>query len=331
MRAITCRTLSDDGTGLDLAEVPEPTLAAGEVEIEVTVAAVTPADRMLCAGQYYFDRPPTFIPGLAGVGVVSRHGPGLYGRLLVGRRVFFAPGYARDGAWAQRAVADAATVVPLWGATSDEQAVGMGNALTAIGLIQTARELRSEGVVVNAAAGNLAGLIATRCAQVGMAVVGIVRSEQQAESLRASGMETVLVQGHPSFHAELEAAAARVGARVLLDSLGGGASVGMMSALPPHATNLVIGHLSREPMAFDALSLLLGRGLTVRAFGISEWMDGLSFPGVLWAAHHAQQLVRSTRMEVANEVGLQGLLTDYVALGKGASAGRTLVFPGRSS
>lgn len=327
MRAIVAETLGEDGEGLAIRDVPRPVPARGEVSIEVGVASFTPADRMLCAGRYYFHRDPAFIPGLTGVGVVVGHDAGLYGRYLAGRRVFFAPGYARDGAWSEWSIADANTVVPV-ASLSDDDAVGLGNALTAVGLVETVRSLGSAAVVVNAAAGNLAGLIATQCAAVGLGFIGVVRSSAQARALRSAGIDAVFVQGQADFAAELTAAADRAGARVLIDSLGGGASVSMMAALPLGSTSLVIGHLSRERMAFDALPLLLGRRLTVRAFGISEWMESQSFLGVLWAARQAQSIVKaSARMEVAHRVGLDAMVADFRKLAQGASAGRTLIYP----
>ena len=327
MRAIRNNSLLEDGEGLVVTDVPTPTPSAGELLVRVTVAAFTPADQMLCAGRYYFPRPAPFTPGLTGVGVVVAHNAGLYGRYLLGKRVFFAPGYERDGAWAEHALADANTVVPL-SDLDDDRGAGLGNALTAIGLVATARSSGATAVVVNAAAGNLAGLIATRCAQVGMAFIGVVRSDSQAASLRASGQDHVLVSSQADFQEALLSRASELGARVLIDSLGGGASVSMMQALPKDSTALVIGHLSRQTMTLDALPLLLGRRLTVRAFGVSEWMAGLSFFRVLGAARAAQALARSnSRMGVAHRVGLDQLLNDYQRYVGSASEGRTLVLP----
>ncbi|MFK7986578.1 MAG: zinc-binding dehydrogenase [Sandaracinaceae bacterium] len=328
MKAVVNTSLLPDGAGLAIQKVNVPELSRGEVLVRVRVSTVSPADHMLTEGGYYFPREAPFVPGLAAVGEIVDHRAGLYGRYLTGKRVFFAPGYERDGTWSEFAVADANAVVPL-GDLDDERAVSLGNALTAVGLVETARDLRGSGVVVNAAGGNLAGLIAERRKAVGMKMVAIVRKDEEVRDLQAAGAaEVVLNQTDADFAEQLESAADRLDARVLIDSLGGGASAGMMKALPRGSTVLVIGHLSRQPMTFDALPLLLGRSQTVRAFGLVEWMDGLSLPRLLLASRNAQALVRGhAAMPVRHRYSLEQLVERFTSATRGTSEGRTLVFP----
>ncbi len=329
MKAIMNNALLPQGAGLELIDAHMPTLKRGEVLIKVHLSCLSQADLLLVEGRYYFQRPAPFVPGLMGVGEVVEHRAGLLGRLLVGRRVFFSPGYERGGAWSEYAIADAMSALPLRG-LSEEAALGMGNAMTALGLVDTAAATKSQAILVNAAAGSLGGLIARAAQRAGLTFVGIVRSERQVAQLREAGVAHVLNQSEPEFLSRLESLSESLGARMLVDSLGGGASVEMMKAMPKGSTALVIGHLSQEPISFDGLPLLLGRGLTLRAFGVSEWLEARTLASRLRVAMSAQALLRAEQApRVQRRVSMQELVPSFFSYTRGTSEGMTIIEPAK--
>lgn len=327
MKALINTALSPDGQGLQLGDRPKPKPSRGEVLVRVRVSAINPADQLLAEGRYYFRREAPFVPGLLAVGEVVDHKAGLLGRALLGRRVFFTPGYERDGAWSEFALGDASTALPV-GSLSDDVAVNLGNSITAVGLVSTAVAARTSAIVVNAAAGNLGGLIAARAKQVGLNLVAIVRGDRQVRMLRQQGVEHVVDQKNEGFETQLGELAARLRARVLIDSLGGGASATMMGAMPKDSTVLVIGSLSGKPLAFDALPLLLGRRLTLRGFGISEWLAGKSLWTMWLTSRRAQGLLAAgAGTAVSRRVALDEVPAAFADVATNASDGKTLIYP----
>ncbi len=327
MKAIRNNALLPRGEGLELVDAPMPSPKRGEVLIKVSVSSLNPAEALLMEGRYYFQRPPPFVPGLMGIGEVVDHQAGWLGRSLKNRRVFFSPGYDRDGAWAEYAVADVMSAIPLRG-LPEETALGLGNAMTAIGLVETAASSGSKGIVVNAAAGSLGGLLAKAAQRAGLAYLGVVRRADQVAQLHDAGVTHVLNQTEADFFERLRALSESLGARVLIDSLGGGASVRMMEALPKGSTAIVIGHLSKEPISFEALPFLLGRGLTLRAFGVSEWMESQSLISKLRSTMKAQSMLRDeAEARIQRRVSMGELVRSFASFTEGTSEGKTLILP----
>src|SRR5436309_11961736 len=81
---------------------------------------INPSELMVVRGRY--GRLPQLpaTPGFEGVGVVEAAGPGLLGRLRLGRRVAVLNG--AGGNWQETVIVPARQVVPVPSALSDEQA-----------------------------------------------------------------------------------------------------------------------------------------------------------------------------------------------------------------
>jgi NADPH:quinone reductase len=85
-------------------DVPDPVRGAGEALVRIEAAALNPVELHIAAGRF-FDGPPEppYVPGVEAVGVVEE-GEGLAPGTRV-RVEFIHPGYGRDGALAELAVA----------------------------------------------------------------------------------------------------------------------------------------------------------------------------------------------------------------------------------
>ncbi|MGW1179063.1 NADP-dependent oxidoreductase [Kitasatospora sp. NPDC002543] len=116
MKAIGLEEFGDPDV-LRVLDLPEPQAGPGEVRIRVHAAAVNPTDVMLRRGGHAVrmpDRRPPFVPGMDAAGVIDQLGPGADGRLAVGQRVVAVVRFTgeRGGAYAERIVVPAASVVP---------------------------------------------------------------------------------------------------------------------------------------------------------------------------------------------------------------------------
>ena len=140
-----------------LREVPEPK-ADGARLVEVTGAALNPADLSIASGKFYAGSPPTpYVPGGEGIGRPLQNGK-------PGPRVFFRAALPH-GALAERAIAREEPV-PIPDGVPDGVAAALGTPgfPALLGLTKRAQLQKGETVLILAASGVL-GTIAIQVAR----------------------------------------------------------------------------------------------------------------------------------------------------------------------
>jgi NADPH:quinone reductase len=192
------------------AEVPEPRPGSGEALVRIHAAALNAVELHIWNGRF-FDGPPRppYVIGLEGVGVVEEGE-----RLSPGTRVrveYVHPGYGRDGALAEFAVApeepDAsdrasqASVAPIGDGLDDIEAAALGvPVFTALMCLERAQRagasLEGAHVLVTGATGAV-GLVAIQLAKLmGAArVVAAGRNPERLERARELGADTIVELG----------------------------------------------------------------------------------------------------------------------------------------
>jgi NADPH:quinone reductase len=192
------------------AEVPEPRRGPGEALVRIHAAALNPVELHIWNG-HFFDGPPRppYVIGLEGVGVVEEGE-----RLAPGTRVrveYVHPGYGRDGAVAEYAVApeepDAsdrasqASVAPIGNGLEDVEAAALGvPVFTALMCIERAQKagasLEGAHVLVTGATGAV-GQIAVQLAKLmGAArVIAAGRNTERLQRARALGADATVELG----------------------------------------------------------------------------------------------------------------------------------------
>jgi len=232
-----------------VAEVREPERRPGEALVRIRAAALNPVELHIWNG-HFFDGPPQppYVIGLEGVGVVmdgERFAPGTRVRVE-----FVHPGYGRDGAVAEYAVApeepDAserasqASVAAIGDSLSDTEAAALGvPVFTALMCLERAQRagasLQGAHVLVTAATGAV-GAVAVQLAKLmGAArVVAAGRNRERLERALSLGADATVELGDGVTAAELrdrfsEAAAGRLD--VALDPLWGNPARAAIDAL----------------------------------------------------------------------------------------------------
>jgi len=137
-----------------LGERPDPVASDGGLLIDVSTAALNPADLVYASGIRLKPSTP-FVPGIEAVGTAPD-----------GQRVYFSPARHPDGTFAERSVADADRVQPLADDISDELALCLGVAGTTAWLALTHQGgiQSGESVLVLGATGSV-GQIAVQAAK----------------------------------------------------------------------------------------------------------------------------------------------------------------------
>lgn len=230
---------------LSLKQAPIPEPAADEVLIRVEAAPINPSDLALLLGPADLSTArvggtadsPTFtatippkamsavgsradqsmVVGNEGAGVVVKAGANA--QALLGKTVAALGG----GMFSQYRVVKAAACLPLpEGTTPAEGASCFVNPLTALSMVENMRRENHTALVHTAAASNLGQMLNKICLKDGVPLVNIVRSAEQAATLRNIGARYVCDSTSPNFMAELTDAIAATGATLAFDAITGG-------------------------------------------------------------------------------------------------------------
>ena len=314
MRAV----FAEDGRGgVELKSVPVPQAVKGQVLVKMAAAPVNPSDLAVITNRSGRGREYPFPIGREGSGTVVASGGGLLANRLLGKRVAVA---ATGGAWADYNLVRAAHCLPLPGNVSLEQgSMALINPVTAVALLDIARTGRHRAVVSTAAAGQLGRMIHRLFEKKGVAVLHIVRREEQAELLKEMGARNVLVSATPEFNRDLENQSRTLKATLFLDAVGGQLTGQLMEAAPAGSTILIYGWLSGETLNFRPGRLINDR-IRIEGFFLGTWFRKTAPLKVLRLSRKALSLLES---DLRTEVGHKFLLSEVVSAVENALAHAT--------
>jgi NADPH2:quinone reductase len=317
------------------AEVPEPRRRAGEALVRIKTAALNPVELHIWNG-HFFDGPPRppYVIGLEGVGVVEEGE-----RLAPGTRVrveFVHPGYGRDGAVAEYAVApedpDAAdrasqaSVAPIGDELDDTAAAALGvPVFTALMCLERAQRagasLDGAHVLVTGATGAV-GLVAVQLAKLmGAArVVAAGRSSERLERALSLGADAAVELRSDDLRERFfDAADGRLD--VALDPLWGEPARAAIEALTHDGVYVSFGQAS-SPLAELSGIPLRNRRITLVGHS-GAWASPQERQAALARAHELAERGGSRLTLDTEELALEEIGAAWERLAR--SAGRRLV------
>ena len=317
------------------ADVPKPRRGPGEALVRVSAAALNPVELHIWNG-HFFDGPPRapYVIGLEGIGVVEEGE-----RLAPGTRVrveYVHPGYGRDGAVAEYAVApeepDAsdrasqASVAPIGDALGDTEAAALGvpvfTAMMCLERAQRAGALLEGSYILVTAATGAVGMIAIQLAKkLGAThVVAAGRNPERLERTLELGADAAVELDPGLGPAELRArfAEAAGGALdVVLDPLWGDPARAAIDALTANGVYVSFGQAASPVAELSGIPLRNRRVTLVGHSG--AWATPQQRQDALARAH---ELAGPLTLD-ADEVGLEDIGDAWERLAR--SAGRRLV------
>ncbi|MGJ8669007.1 MAG: zinc-binding dehydrogenase [Oceanococcus sp.] len=244
-RRLVSKVRSDAVLELSIETTDIPSCADDEVLVRVEAAPLNPSDQAVMfafadlstARQSGNDSAPVIeadIPkrampmlktrigksmpiGNEGAGTVIATGAKTQG--LLGKTVATMAG----GMYSEFRMAKAKDCLPVApGVSADQAASSVVNPMTALCMTEVMRREGHTALIHTAAASNLGQMLNRICLADGIAIVNIVRKQEQANILKELGAEHICNSSEPSFMQDLSEAIAATGATLCFDATGGG-------------------------------------------------------------------------------------------------------------
>lgn len=224
---------------LVLAEVDDPTPAAGEILIDVVAAGVNRAD--LLQRQGFYDPPPGSCPypGLEVSGRISALGEGVEGwsvgaevcALLVG------------GGYAQQVVVPAGQVLPVPSGVSVLAAAALPEVVSTVwsNVFMTANLFPGETLLIHGGGSGIGTMAIQLAREIGARVAVTAGSQAKLDACRDLGADILINYREQDFVEELKVATDGAGADVILDVIGAKYLQRNLAAVATNGRIVVIG------------------------------------------------------------------------------------------
>ena len=283
-------TLSDLSPFVSLADVDKPTPSEGQVLVKVSLASVNPSDEMFIQGLYGQPRQEGAPAGFEGVGVVEASGGGAIADGINGLRVAFVavPGY---GTWAEYALADASTCIPLIDGVRDEDGAAMiVNPLTALAMFDIVKEVGEKAFVVSAGASQLCKLMISAAKDEGYRPIAIVRRDEQIDMLKELGAAHVLNSEADDFDKQLRAVLKEEKPQIFLDAVSNQLSANIFNAMGKRSRWVIYGKLDGDELpTITEPGQMIFQMKQIEGFWLTRWMTEKSMAEKMGAIQTAQK------------------------------------------
>ncbi|WP_086607802.1 NADPH:quinone oxidoreductase family protein [Erythrobacter donghaensis] len=218
MQALKVERLSDDLSGVTLADCPTPARAPGEVLVAVRAASLNFPDLLMTRGEYQFKPEVPFTSGLEFAGEVLEADPA--SGFAPGDRVM---GGNKTGAFAELACVPADKLSPIPRGMDFPAAAAMGAAYSTAftGLVEICGLSEGQWVLVHGASGGV-GLAACDLARaLGARVIATTGSPAKAERIAALARPEAVILAEGRFREQVAELTGGALADIVFDPVGG--------------------------------------------------------------------------------------------------------------
>lgn len=315
---------------LDLVETEVGDPAPGEVIVQVEATPINPSDLILLLGPIDLASirasadgtglraqvaagalasvsgriDQSLVPGNEGAGLVVAAGSG--GKELIGKRV----GMRGGGMYTQyRKLPVRDCMLLPEDATSADGASMFINPLTALCFIETMRVERHDALIHFAAASNLGQMLNRICIADDIPLINVVRTPEQAALLAAEGATCILDSSAEGFEARLTEAAAKSGATLCFDPIGGGRQASVALAAMEAAAAGSVSEYNRY--GTDILKQVYIYGLLDQAPTILDRWVGFAWSVGGWLLTHRLRQIGPERAKALQQRVVNELKTTF--------------------
>jgi NADPH:quinone reductase-like Zn-dependent oxidoreductase len=274
MKAIRFEQFGEPREVLKLVDLPEPEPGPNEVRVRMIASPINPSDLLVVRGRYGVLPELPATPGFEGVGVVEKAGPGLFGKLLKGKRV--AVLNQAGGNWAEKVVVPALRAIPAASDLPDEQVASFFvNPASVLAMVRHILRVPRGAWLLQSAAGSTLGKMIIRLGKVdGFKTLNVVRRHEAVAELKALGGDAVISSSDGPIDEQVRSLTGK-GVHYAIDPVGGEAGGQVFKSLGDDSHMLVYGLLSDEPICFDPRAMIAGKRV-IEGFWLGHWMQARS-------------------------------------------------------
>lgn len=307
-------------------EIPEPT--SNQVVVRIEAAPINPSDMWpmfgpadlakaeLNAEKNLLSAPvheqilpriksrldQTLPIGNEGAGVVVAAGDSAAAQALMGKTV----GVLTGSMYAEYCVVPVQACLPhKEGVTPRQAASSFVNPLTALSMVENMRMEGHTALVHTAAASSLGQMLNRICIAQDIALVNIVRNQEQADILKEIGAKIICDSSSATFHKDLYLAIEKIGATLAFDAIGGGQLASdILTAMEAVGTKDIVGfntygsELNKQIYVYGGLDM--GPTTLNRAYGMTWSISGWLLNRFL--ARLTPERMGQLRQQVADEI-----------------------------
>ncbi len=270
MKVIRFEQFGQPSEVLHEAEAPVPEPGPGEVLVRMIASPINPSDLLTVQGRYGVLPELPAVPGYEGVGVVEKAGPGLIGKLLVGRRVATLSQVGRN--WAEYAVIPAIRAIPVSSSLPDAQVASFFvNPATVLAMARHVLGVPKGGWLLQSAAGSTLGRMMIKLGKHdGFRTINVVRRREAMAELKALGADSVICSADGPIDEQVRKVVGGEGVSYAIDPVGGETGTGVFNALANGGRMLCYGTLEEAPIRVDPRKMIAGRRV-VEGFYLGHW------------------------------------------------------------
>jgi NADPH2:quinone reductase len=262
MKAVHHEKFGEPAEVVAAADYPTPVAGAGQVLVRMVLAPIHNHDLWTIRGEYGVKPALPAIAGSEATGIIEAVGEGV-DAALIGTRVA-AGGVPR--AWAEYFLADAAGVVPVPEAMTDEAAAQLiAMPFSAITLLEFLNVEAGDWVVQTAANGAVGKIMAALAKSRDIKLLNLVRRPEAVAELTGMGIENVISTSDTDWVAKAKAIIGAAGARAAVDSVGGDIVPGLTELLGQKALLVTFGTATGGDMQLPSGAVIF-KELTVKGF-----------------------------------------------------------------
>lgn len=238
MKAVLCRELGP-ADKLVIDDVADPKAGPGQIVVDVKAAGLNFPDTLIIQGKYQVQPDLPFTPGGEGAGIISEVGEGVK-HLKVGDKVIF---MAQTGAFAEKAVVQAITAIPMPEGLSFEMAAGITLTYgTSYHALKQRAELKpGETVLVLGAAGGVGIATVELAKAMGATVIAAASTDDKLAFCKASGADELINYTTEDLKTRIKEITGGKGVDVIYDPVGGDYTETAFRCMAPGGRLLVIG------------------------------------------------------------------------------------------
>ena len=326
-RALLCRELTDDLSGLAVEELPLRQPGPGEVLVRVRAAALNFPDYLMSSGGYQHKPDLPFVPGLEGAGEVQALGDGVAG-LAVGQRVSFGAIGLASGAMTTHSLLAAQHVQPLDPDMSFEEGAAHRTAFSTAwaGLVEVGRLRAGEAALIHGATGGV-GMAAVKLAKhLGATAIATGTSAQKLQHALRWGADHALETGG-GFRQQVKELTGGEGAHLAYDPVGGDVFDESLRALRWGGRIVVVGFADgRIPQA--PANLVLIKQLSVLGLRAGEMGRRDPEAGARIQAGVQSMVAAGIRPEIGASYDLDDALDAFRAIERREVLGKIVIRTG---